>query len=90
MSPEHRVVDEMWVLNVDNVAWTTKNLDLTGINWQKVSYPNPLGGLKGHTAVGLSDKNHLVIFGGVSSNNQSTNSVVIFETQTRQWQVQDI
>jgi N-acetylneuraminic acid mutarotase len=90
MSPEHRVVDEMWVLNVDNVAWTSKNLDLTGINWQKVASPNPLGGLKGHAAVGLSDKNNLIIFGGVSSSNQFTNSVVIFETQTRQWLTQDI
>ena len=83
MSPEHRVVDEMWVLNVDNVAWTSKNLDLTGINWQKVASPNPLGGLKGHTAVGLSDKNHLIIFGGVSTSNQFSSSVLVFDSLIR-------
>ena len=83
MSTEHRVVDELWVLNVDNVAWTSKNLDLTGINWQKVASPNPLGGLKGHAAVGLSDKNHLIIFGGVSTSNQFSSSVIVFDTHIR-------
>ena len=83
MSSEHRVVDELWVLNVDNVAWTSKNLDLTGINWQKVASPNPLGGLKGHAAVGLSDKNHLIIFGGVSTSNQFSSSVLVFDSLIR-------
>jgi len=32
-SPEHKVIDDIWILNVDNVAWTSKNLDLSGINW---------------------------------------------------------
>ena len=68
-SPEHRVIDEMWVLNVDSVAWSSKNLDLTGINWQKVISPNPIGGLKGHATVGLAEKQILVVFGGVMANN---------------------
>jgi hypothetical protein len=63
----------MWVLNVDNVAWTSKNLDLSGITWQKISSPNPLGGVKGHSAVGLADKNHLIIFGGIKTSNQCIN-----------------
>jgi hypothetical protein len=32
-------------------------MDLTGIVWEKVNSTNPIGGLKGHSAIGLHDKN---------------------------------
>jgi len=35
-SPENNIIDELWALNLSNVAWSSKNLDVTGIVWEKI------------------------------------------------------
>ncbi len=46
------MLDEMWTLNMDHVPWTSKQMELPGIVWEKVvqntedgNYP---GKLRGH------------------------------------------
>jgi hypothetical protein len=34
--PENKLLNDMWILNTDNVAWNSKNMDLTGIVWERV------------------------------------------------------
>ena len=51
VSPSNKLLDEMWLLNIDSVAWGAKALELPGIVWEKVTTLNSPGGLKGHKAV---------------------------------------
>lgn len=72
-TPENKLLDDIWILNTDNVAWASKNSDISGIVWEKVQSTNPIGGIRGHAAVGLSDRHHLILFGGINAHNQALN-----------------
>lgn len=85
VSPSNKILDEMWLLNIDSVAWGAKALELPGIVWEKVTTLNSPGGLKGHKAV--SDKQHLIVFGGTNKDNTSSNILRLYDTQSKQWSV---
>lgn len=51
VSPDNSVLDELWMLNLDSVAWTSKTLELPGIVWEKIETFESIGGLYGHRAV---------------------------------------
>jgi hypothetical protein len=37
VSPENLLLDEMWKLNLDSVPWNSKQPELPGIVWEKIS-----------------------------------------------------
>jgi len=68
IAPENLLLDEMWCLNLDAVPWSSKQMELPGIVWEKINqksdnYKTPEK-LKGHKIVAHPDGQHLILFGG--------------------------
>lgn len=38
VSPENLFLDELWSLNLSNVPWNSKQPELPGAVWEKISY----------------------------------------------------
>jgi N-acetylneuraminic acid mutarotase len=70
------VLDELWALNMDSVAWASKTLELPGIVWEKLQGPG--FSTRGHAAVAINSQ--LVIFGGIGADGECSNTLMVYDT----------
>jgi hypothetical protein len=82
VSPDNRILDDLWILSLDNVAWQSKNLELPGIVWSKVDHKGGFAGRRGHGAVAHPNMVKLIVFGGILSNNEFSNDLGEFDNES--------
>lgn len=73
-------IDELWSLNLDSVAWTSKTLELPGAVWERKQSAAGLA-LRGHRCAAY--KSLLLLFGGAASDGSCSNQLTLYDTQAQ-------
>ena len=88
VSPDGRVLDELWTIDTASVNWNSKTLELPGVIYERQKYvgggDNVPGSLRGHAAV-CYNESMIIIIGGARLDNTKSNEVFKYDVDSKEW-----
>ncbi|CAD8118103.1 unnamed protein product [Paramecium sonneborni] len=78
--PENLLMDDVWQLSFENVAWETQSLELPGITWERLPFDD-MPAIKAHTMIQVSDK-ELLVYGGFNKLKQCQDRCLLLDIET--------
>ncbi|KAM3135972.1 hypothetical protein pb186bvf_011962 [Paramecium bursaria] len=75
--PENLLMDDVWELSFENVAWDTQSLELPGITWTKLPFSN-MPSVKGNSVIQVNES-ELISYGGFNKQKQVLDQCLLLD-----------